>query len=306
MNKVNKLNNPNKLKYFIPPFVTRILNSLKSYCEFLPYANVVKKNDIYRDIHKGKRCFILGSGPSINDFDLNKLSNEIIIGLNSFYIHPDFNTIFSSEVPKYMLCAPFHGPEDQLPESHWLDLLKEHEDHLNKNITLFYGLGSCNLNAKKITEKYNMLRGYNLNYYFTSNVQDEWYSPNIKHFDFTKNLNTASTSSVWGIMLALYMGFDEIYLIGVDNNLICLPRDNPRFIKGGIGHINEQKITELGTFSWNYFTSFHLARTLKQYEFMNLLYPDKIYNCSKVSMADMFPFIHYDDILDNKQNLKDV
>jgi hypothetical protein len=39
-----------------------------------------------KDIHLGKRCFILGSGPSINKQDLSKLKNEILIGVNQSYL----------------------------------------------------------------------------------------------------------------------------------------------------------------------------------------------------------------------------
>lgn len=291
----NTIKKPHKIKYFLPPIFTRSLNSLKSFYEYLPYRKLLSKNNYFKDLHVGKRCFILGSGPSVNDFNLKYLNDEIVIGLNSFYIHPDFDEIFSENEKKYMLCAPFHGPDDKLPESHWKKLLEEHQSSLPLHVTLFYGLGVYQPSAKLIIEKNNLLNNFDVNYYFTSITQDEWYNPVKKHFDFTKNLITASTSSVWGLMLAVHMGFDEIYLIGVDNNNISLPRDNPRFIKGGIGHLNEKEITEFGTFSWNYFTSYHLSRTLKQYEYINLIANGntKIFNCSKRSMADMFKWVDY-------------
>jgi predicted neuraminidase len=36
----------------------------------------------FKNIHKGKRCFILASGPTVNNLDLDKLENEIVIGVN--------------------------------------------------------------------------------------------------------------------------------------------------------------------------------------------------------------------------------
>ena len=296
----NKLNTPNKFKYFLPPVISRYINKIKSFYEFLPHKSLVKKNEKFKNIHKGKKCFILGSGPSVNDFDLTKLKDEIVIGLNSFYIHPHYKDIFSDSASKYMLCSPLHGPSDAWPEKRWKEMFEEYENNIANHVILFFGLGVYKPDAKTIIEEHSLFKDFDLNYYFTSTVQDDWYLPKTKHFDFSKNLTTASTSSVWGILLALYMGFDEIYLVGVDNNMICLPKDNPRFIQGGIAHNDEEEITESGTFSWNYFTSFHLARTLKQYQFIKMLNKNKIFNCSKVSMADMFPFVKYDDILRNK------
>lgn len=38
-----------------------------------------------KDIHKGERCFILATGPSLNKLDLSKLKNEYTIGVNGIY-----------------------------------------------------------------------------------------------------------------------------------------------------------------------------------------------------------------------------
>jgi hypothetical protein len=38
-----------------------------------------------RDKHKGKRCFIIGNGPSLKNMDISKLKNEITIGSNGIY-----------------------------------------------------------------------------------------------------------------------------------------------------------------------------------------------------------------------------
>jgi hypothetical protein len=39
-----------------------------------------------RDIHKGKRAFIIGNGPSLRETDLTKLKNEFAFGLNRIYL----------------------------------------------------------------------------------------------------------------------------------------------------------------------------------------------------------------------------
>jgi hypothetical protein len=39
-----------------------------------------------RDIHKGKRAFIIGNGPSLKETDLSKLRNEITFCMNRFYL----------------------------------------------------------------------------------------------------------------------------------------------------------------------------------------------------------------------------
>jgi hypothetical protein len=39
-----------------------------------------------KDIHQGKRCFIIGNGPSLKKTDLTCLKNEFTIGMNRFYM----------------------------------------------------------------------------------------------------------------------------------------------------------------------------------------------------------------------------
>jgi hypothetical protein len=46
----------------------------------------VKRLAALKDIHKGKRAFIIGNGPSLKQTDLSKLKNEITFGMNRFYL----------------------------------------------------------------------------------------------------------------------------------------------------------------------------------------------------------------------------
>lgn len=39
-----------------------------------------------KDIHKGKRAFIIGNGPSLKQTDLSRLKNEITFGMNRIYL----------------------------------------------------------------------------------------------------------------------------------------------------------------------------------------------------------------------------
>ena len=44
----------------------------------------------FKNIHNGKRLFILASGSNINDFDLSLLSHRMVMGLNrSFLASPE-------------------------------------------------------------------------------------------------------------------------------------------------------------------------------------------------------------------------
>lgn len=45
----------------------------------------------WRNVHKGERCFIVGTGPSINDTNLDLLKGEVIFGVNQCYNLPQLD-----------------------------------------------------------------------------------------------------------------------------------------------------------------------------------------------------------------------
>ena len=57
----------------------------------------VQRVRAYRNKHEGRRCFILGTGPSLKKTDLSLLKNEFTFGLNRIYLLFDelkFNTTY--------------------------------------------------------------------------------------------------------------------------------------------------------------------------------------------------------------------
>lgn len=46
----------------------------------------IKRLAALKDVHKGKRAFIIGNGPSLKQTDLGKLKNEITFGMNRIYL----------------------------------------------------------------------------------------------------------------------------------------------------------------------------------------------------------------------------
>ena len=39
----------------------------------------------FKDVHKGERCFIIGTGPSLNVTNFDFIKDEIIFGVNTLY-----------------------------------------------------------------------------------------------------------------------------------------------------------------------------------------------------------------------------
>ena len=71
------------------------------------YATELKKNRELKDRFKGKRGFVVLNGPSLKNYDLEKIENEIVICSNSFQlsdyydvVKPNFHCIIDSNFSK--------------------------------------------------------------------------------------------------------------------------------------------------------------------------------------------------------------
>ncbi len=54
---------------------------------------ILEKNKSLKNLHAGKRCFIIGNGPSVKDQDIRLLQNDVKLCVNQFYHHPLFKEV---------------------------------------------------------------------------------------------------------------------------------------------------------------------------------------------------------------------
>ena len=157
-----------------------------------------------KNIHYGERCFILGNGPSLLKHDLSILKNEITFGVNSIFLA--FENIGFK--PNYYVI------EDRFPA----------ED--NKNIiNQLSGLTKIfpeDLRYCLKKDKDSILINFKRYYADFPNPQFPKFSKNIQKHAFW-----GGTVSFLNLQLAYYMGFKEVYLIGMD-----LDYKVPNYAKG--------------------------------------------------------------------------
>jgi hypothetical protein len=295
MKKINNISH--RIKNFISPDFLNKLQYVKAYATFLPYKKILNKNNAYKDIHKGKRCFILGSGKSLDYENIRTLQNEIIIGVNSFVYHHDFNEIANSSVEKYFFSAPIHGP---YKEEHWKNNFEMIESILPKNVVNIFGINNYEPNIKHIIEKYNIFDNRKIIWYL-SNIPNtsSIYKAKKSDLDLSSNIWTSNTGSILALISALYMGFDKIYLLGMDHDYFLHDVGDSRFnkinknisiLEEEINVIKETRTPLRSTFQ-------DQADIFLQYERLNNIFPNKIFNLGKKSMLDVFPCENLSEVL---------
>ncbi|MFI3326821.1 MAG: 6-hydroxymethylpterin diphosphokinase MptE-like protein [Clostridia bacterium] len=151
----------------------------------------------FNNLHNGKRCFIVATGPSLNLSDLDLIKDEFSFSMNS--IIKLFN--------KTMWRPTYYAIQDVKV----FDKLKDEIDNLEMNVLA----GDRIISKFKLPDKYIL---YPLNMYNTL------FSPIINKFNpkFSDNsyicVEDGFTITYSLIQIAIYMGFREIYLLGVDCN----------------------------------------------------------------------------------------
>lgn len=164
--------------------------TLRGYLQKLPFIKNenTKRIESYRNKYKGQRCFLIGNGPSLRLADLNMLKDEICFGCNMIY-----KVFERSDWRPTFLCA-----SDRVVAQAASEQLQENPDS-----TLWVSRTAYDLMQYK---------GDNLIY--VSNLRKEKY---YVHGDMTEYyVPSIATVMTFMIELAMYMGFSEIYLLGVD------------------------------------------------------------------------------------------
>jgi hypothetical protein len=163
----------------------------------------ISANAALKDRHAGKRCFVIGNGPSLARTDLAPLANEFTIGANSFYRHPQASTLGL----KYLCIGDPHFMVERPETIMWHKTLCE---LLPKTTFVLHRDG------ERLARRNGLYQGREV-YFVRSGLTTTVAS--FARIDFTRSLNIGrTTGTLIGIPLAMYLGFSEIYLLGFDAN----------------------------------------------------------------------------------------
>lgn len=69
------------------------------------------KDTLHTGDWSGRRCWIIGGGPSLKGFDFNTLRGELTIGVNKAFLHHDPTIIFSGDYRFYKKLMMFNTPK---------------------------------------------------------------------------------------------------------------------------------------------------------------------------------------------------
>jgi hypothetical protein len=232
----------------------------------------------FKNKYKGQRVFIVGNGPSLNKHDLKLLDGEYSFAVNGIF----YKTRENGYKPTFYVVEDRHVAKDNIDEINKYDVPYkffpvDYRDMIKKTNNTFF---------------FSMDKGY----YHKS-------SPNFALPRFSPDANSilycGQSVTMINIQLAAYMGFSEIYLIGMDHNYV-LPSD---------AEVNGEEITsnsdDPNHFHPDYFGKGkiwhdpHLDRVQRSYHYMKLALESKeikIFNATVGGKLEVFERKCYDGL----------
>lgn len=161
-----------------------------------------------KGIGKGKRIFLVGNGPSINDMDLDKLVGEDSIAMNRIeLIYPK-----TKWRPTYYIFCSSNCGDTRWGKKWSKSIVKASKEEKTQPLIWNRYKRVIEKNAEeKLDDSTIYLEKFSEN----KIGQDNCFSTNAE-----ERIDKSGTSMNVALQLAYYMEYDEVYLIGCDSNWI--------------------------------------------------------------------------------------
>ncbi|NHC43336.1 DUF115 domain-containing protein [Bacillus sp. MM2020_1] len=250
-------------KIVIPNFIYKINFNIKKFLR----VKRINKNSCYEKLrniknkHKGERCFIVATGPSLTIEDLEKLKDEVTFSMNS-------------------ICLAFNDT-DWRPTYYGIQfdiLYKELKKHIDMLEVEGIFIADSILNEVDTIDDYyiyplNLLNHTRQHRKFNSKFSSDAFAQVFDGYSITYSL----------IQIAVYLGFKEIYLLGADCNYSSNMNHHFKdysFVDPAYSQAGNKMISAY--------------KEAKKYADKNNI---KIYNATRGGMLEVFERINLDTVL---------
>lgn len=152
----------------------------------------------YKDIHLGEDCFIIGNGPSLNKTDVSRLNNFHTFGLNKIHL------LFE----KHPLNLSYHVSVNPL-------VIEQITDELRSDVF------KCPSFLSYLASQHIDFAPGRIHKILT-NAQWSFYK------DLTSPISEGYTVTYVAMQIAYYMGFRNVFLVGVDHSFVQSGKPNEK------------------------------------------------------------------------------
>lgn len=247
---------------------------------------ILALNAALRGRHAGRRCFVLGNGPSLAQVNLAAFSEEITIGMNSISRHPDV----ARWSPTYY-CRAEPGAAYDTPSK--LESIRTLTETLACEGYFFPW------DAKPTIERHNLLPAART-YYFKSIVDlTEW--PVERYpLDMADGIPYVGNTAQFAILLAIYLGANPIVLLGMDHDFLAHRSINRHFYaaqaedEGGSDDLRIYSYKKMMTDCLREWERYEVTHAMAKRQGTTIL------NATRGSFLDVFPLVDLDALIKDR------
>ena len=167
---------------------------------------LLARNARFSDIHVGTRAFVVGNGPSLQRQDLSRLAGERLFVVNGFWRNPGL----AKQPTAICLADPLWFEENALLE-------EEIASMRAVATTGDFFLPTWGKAAAEARGLFPHDRAFYCKFYDSMETAEGF------EFDLTGPIPAVQSVSQFAILVALYMGCNPIYLIGMDHDWLSSP-----------------------------------------------------------------------------------
>lgn len=238
-----------------------------------------KKIESLHNKFEGKRCFVLGNGPSLNKHDLTFLKDEFSFAVNGIF----YKTEEMGYKPNFYVVEDRHVMADNVEKINSFDCeYKFFPISYRKHVS----------NTKNVLF-YNMDVGFYIE-------KSKFYEQSRFSEDASKVLYCGQSVTFINLQLAYYLGFSEVHLIGMDFEYKI--RESDKSIKGAVLESTEDDVNHFHPDYFGKGKKWHdpkLHNVLQSYRLHKKIFEAdgrKIYNASVGGKLELFERVDFNSL----------
>jgi hypothetical protein len=239
--------------------------------------------EAYCNKHRGRRCFVIGNGPSLSNVDLRPLKDELTFVMSGFWRHPILN---HWQPTYYFFADPLFFDGSAAMQSFFASLRQQ-----------VHGCGFfVPAQAKRVIEVQELLPAERTNYV----AFHGWLEEGLQGMpDLTKAVPCMMGVSQFAILAAMYMGCSPIYLLGMDHDWLTHRGNDRHFYQGKTVENHSAAHGELARYSYRHMMESTLSLWRGYHEISRVAKENhiQILNATSGGFLDVFPRVSPEQVL---------
>lgn len=241
-----------------------MIGKFKDFIKEINYKNQLKNNKKFHNLYQGEDIYILANGPSLNKIPIEFLQDKKLIVMNHFEFHP---LALSENIVAHCIGEPYNSDTWEDPHLMLSGVRSKYKVFRMDALNFFK----------------NKKNSFDIHYYLPTASKNQ-----IK-YDMSKAALHYQSTSQMAILLAIYMGFKNIYLAGFDHDWLVNRNVSPHYYEendsADVADLGKWRYIDIINASLNLFNKYYDLRDIAEKCGINII------NISEGSYLDVFPIM---------------